>query len=595
MAEFVYVWSKKGGDVNAAEVLPPFLEKWRAQGRTPEIFQQGQSAAAIANFSSFDAIHDTPEQTTALVGNAFDADGARVDTTRLGSDGDGLVYRLNGTYAVIRHDKRSGELRVVVDRTGNQRVYYWDTGDRIVVASQFTPLTGLPGFDKTIDQHAFAEFLCFGCVLEGRTLFDSVRMLDARHELVVRGNRLDVRRYWDFEFSEGDLNRSVGDYAEEYHAILQRAVALHAGEHTIVPTTGGLDARLVACETSLALEPDRVTTFTLGDEKRYDVRFGGAISRTLGFSHLGIDIPPTFFQDYVEEGIERTDGMVIGHTCWRMAADDLLEQHRGVTLYSGCWGEFMRWYADDPDVDDQRDLDAIYKYYRRVHNEWFWMQESNLSLLLRPEVLRSVDGHIDTTLRRLFIDAPADHPRHKMEYMSVAHWWPRRYGRMIRDYWSAHCDIVFPFNDMHAVEFGLRVPLEKRRYAQINRWIFEHHFPQVAKIPYSTTAMPFSAGPLSTAYHRAKNIARYKVLPALTGGRYGTENLGAYVQYRAWLREHNRDFVTRMLRDEDAYADLMDPKGVQSMLDDVMSGRSDDYGKIYNLASFILWRKKYAT
>ena len=569
-----------------------YVERWTAQGRDVRQWSHGHLHAAVGDFGLDSTAYDAESGFALLAGKAWHDDDTLATAQSIVEKGDNAEHRLNGTFAYVHLDPGGGDLRVVADRVGNQRIYYAVDGPNIVISSQYLPMARMRGFDAAVDKEGLMQFLCFGCCIGEYTLLKNVRTLEARHELRFRDGNVWKRMYWDFIFEHGDASRSVEDYASEYIDIMRASAKRHAGDHTVIPVTGGLDARLAACAASDVLDSGSVSTFTLGDPQRYDVQHGKMISQRLGFQHEGIPIPKTFFQDYAEEGVERTNGALIGHTCWRMAADEFLEARRGAKLFAGFWGEFMRWYSDDPEVEDQSDLEAVYRFHKANHKEWFWTQQSEVEKMLRPELRSQLDSFIDAVLRKNFMDAPAEHPRHKIEYVSAANWWPRRYGRMICDYWGAHCDVISPFNDMHAVEFGLKVPLETRRYGQINRWILKNLYPRVAAVPYTHTRMPYDATVFTNFYHRIMTTARYKLLPTLTGGQFGTENRAAYVHYRKWLRENNREFVRNVLAQTDLYDDVLDPHVVQSMFDDVVEGRSEDYGKIYNVATFIIWRKK---
>lgn len=107
----------------------------------------------------------------------------------------------------------------------------------------------------------------------------------------------------------------------------------------------------------------------------------------------------------------------------------------------------------------------------------------------------------------------------------------------------------------------------------------------------ASNAKPLAAGPLTNAYYSAVGFGRYRALPAVTFGRAGGRNRGAYVHYLKWLREHNAEYVRQVLSQREYYDDVLNPERVDAMCDEVLSGWSGDYGKIYNLVTFVLFRK----
>lgn len=505
------------------------------------------------------------------------------------SRGEAALQGLNGVCAAVVYDKAKRRLAAATDRAGNARAYWWEGGGRFVLGSQYTPLLRSGAASAAIAEESLVEYLCCGCNLEDRTLYRDIRYLNGRHILRRAGNRTAVEKYWDYRLVDGPAETSLEDYARRYFDLLCRSLRRRVAGTVTLPITGGMDARLLACAASRIAGPNQIETYTMGANWNFDVRDGRRIARTLGFPHQTLPIDPAYFRNRIAEGVERTDAAIIGHTAWRMTADEYLAQRLGRPMLSGCWGESIRVHRERTDIDFAWPLDRLFEFHKKNHHEWMFMAEDELPRLLRPEVFQQVDGFVDSTLRRLFIGAPADHPRHKSEYMSITQWWPRRYGRMIADYFTDSCPVALAFNDTETLDFCHAMPIVIRMNNALNRWIFTNLFPRIAAIPYASTALPIHAGPAAKLYHRAKGFVHYKALPKLTGGRIGTRNRGAYVHYRKWLREHNAAFVRDALHDLGPLEALVDPDGLRQSAEEVLDGRSADFGKVYNVAALSVY------
>jgi len=508
--------------------------------------------------------------------------------------GPSALMGLNGQYVAALWDDRAGELTIVTDPLGGARFHYWVNGDTFYGASQFKSFIWHPEFRTEVGEENLVEFLCLGANMEERSLFSDIRYLEGASMLTWRNGRVEITRYWEPTFQDVAPSGTVNDYAAEYWNILQRVAAKRRAHALNIALSSGYDSRLMAAAISETGLRDRAISHTMGSRPSYDVVFARRIAKQLGISHAMLPIPPAFFADYAVDGMRRTEGGAIGHTCWRLACDDHLLRNPGRVVLNGYWGDFFHGYQDIAAVEDQENAGEVFDYRFKHSAFWLIMAERELKNLLRPEIHKRTEGFVYKTMRRLFDTAPGERVRHKIDHFNVTCLWPRKNHRFLMDYVEDVSRIQFPYCDREVTEFAQRLPLSVRKDAKVPNAIFARYLPKVGAVPMAGTAMPIQAGRWTNLRYRGQGWLRYKGVPAMTFGAVQWRKPGAYVDYLGWLRTACRDFVESQLSDEQYLEDYFNMDNVRTIVGDVVQGRSDDYGKVYNLVTFVLFQKYYA-
>src|SRR5688572_11771851 len=106
--------------------------------------------------------------------------------------------RLNGMFAIGLWDAKKKRLILVRDRMGVKPLYYADTPDGILFASEIKALRGSPGVDTTIDLHSLDEYMTLGYVVHPRSMVRGVRKLEPGTMMVIDGpsRTVEQRRFW---------------------------------------------------------------------------------------------------------------------------------------------------------------------------------------------------------------------------------------------------------------------------------------------------------------------------------------------------------------------------------------------------------------
>lgn len=110
-----------------------------------------------------------------------------------------LLDHIEGMFAFVLVDSRSGEILIARDRVGKKPVVYAVADHGIAIASEIPALRGVPGIDWSIDPEAVALYLLRNLrhIPDPWTLYRGVRRLPPGHAMLLRhGHIVEMWRYW---------------------------------------------------------------------------------------------------------------------------------------------------------------------------------------------------------------------------------------------------------------------------------------------------------------------------------------------------------------------------------------------------------------
>ncbi|WP_456372368.1 asparagine synthase (glutamine-hydrolyzing), partial [Thiolapillus sp.] len=182
---------------------------------------------------------------------------------------DDFVHHLVGQFAIALWDTRCQRLLLVRDRAGIRPLYYTLFQGRLYFASELKSLFTQPGMARELDPVALGEVFTFWCPLEPHSMFRDVQALPAGHCISVERGKLQLDRYWDWNFPREQIrnDRSVGEWAEQLRELMIDAVRLRLRSDVPVGAylSGGLDSSII---TSLIhnFTDTSLRTFSIGFE-----------------------------------------------------------------------------------------------------------------------------------------------------------------------------------------------------------------------------------------------------------------------------------------------------------------------------------------
>jgi asparagine synthase (glutamine-hydrolysing) len=203
---------------------------------------------------------------------------------------DVLVKRLRGMFALGFWDQPRQTLTLVRDRLGVKPLVYAERDGQIAFASTVPALRD-SGMVQEVDPDAVLEFLEFGWVSDGLTIFRNARKVPAATIVEWRAGHLSERTYWTPP-EPGSRQVPFEEAVEQTEALLLEAVKLRliADVRVGALLSGGIDSALIAW--ALAKLNVNLKTFTVSTpgHPSDEATAAGETAHKLGIPHEVIEL-----------------------------------------------------------------------------------------------------------------------------------------------------------------------------------------------------------------------------------------------------------------------------------------------------------------
>lgn len=501
--------------------------------------------------------------------------------------GEGLVDRLRGMYGFVVHDMRAGKLFGARDIFGIKPFYYCQTakGD-LLFGSEIKSFLEHPDFVKAVNKGALRPYLTMQFPATDETFFAGVFKLPAAHCFTydIAAGRMDVRRYWDADFSDDD-SKTFDEYVEECDAVVHESVAAHRIADVKVGSflSGGVDSSYIAA----CLMPDK--TFSVGFEYKdfNETNYAAELSDKLGIENYRKMVSADEFFEVlpqIQYHMDEPQSNLSSVPLWFLA--QLAAEQVTVVLSGEGADELFAGYAYYEDVPSiarfkrivprglRRALGSFVadKPYFKGRNfllkaaempeKWFTGQ----AFVYRPD-------EIDDIVKPAYAQGPDafelcapvyDRVRNfcdlsKRQYLDMNMWLPGDILLKADKMCMAHSlELRVPFLDKRVMEFAQHIPARFRVNESGNKQVVRH--------------------------------AANRILPDEWATR---PKKGFPVPLKFWLREQKyydyvKEYFTAPWAEE-----FFDTSKLMAMLDEHFEGRALNQRKIYTALTFLVWYKRY--
>lgn len=150
---------------------------------------------------------------------------------------DSLKY-LNGMFSFIIYNLSDKTLFVARDRLGIKPLYYAETNDGIIFASEIAPILEVIN-DKSLDEFGIRQYRKFRMIIKGDTVYKNIKMFPAAHYF----RNQYFYKYWDVDFSP----QKAPSY-EKLKALLSDACLIRTRADVPVGSylSGGIDSTILS-------------------------------------------------------------------------------------------------------------------------------------------------------------------------------------------------------------------------------------------------------------------------------------------------------------------------------------------------------------
>ncbi len=263
------------------------------------------------------------------------------------------VAKLRGMFAFAIWDRRDGSLFLARDHFGIKPLYYTQTKEAFLFASEMKALFLDDGVDETLDPTAIYDYFTFKFIPGPRSPFLAVQKLPQGHWMRVQGGQVTLQRYWTPEV-DGILPGTENEHLEALEALLhdvvdeQRMSEVPLG----VFLSGGVDSTLLALLHS-KMSDQPVSTFSMGfhGQRGYDESdYARQAAAACGAAHHTFQCGPESVRDvpkilwHLEEPLADA-AMLPLYTLCREAAKHVTVVHCGDGA-DEAFGGYTRFYWD---------------------------------------------------------------------------------------------------------------------------------------------------------------------------------------------------------------------------------------------------------
>jgi len=512
--------------------------------------------------------------------------------------GETCVERLRGMFAFAIWDDRRKSLFLARDRVGIKPLYYSQSRDSVIFASEIKAILADPAITPEVHPGMVDRFLTFDYVPGEDTLFRNIHKLSPGHTITFRNGKGHKRQYWDLHFEPAPITFKQAKSA--LSALLEESVELHMIADVPVGflLSGGVDSTaMLGFASKKAGRP--ISSYTIGfsDPEVTDERpYAQLAAKAFGSEHHETTIGAQQFAEFLPKYV------------WHM--EEPVCEPPAVALYyvSKLARDYVKVLISGEGGDEAF---AGYSNYSSI----LWMERAKRM----PAPLRQIlsAGLVAFTPSRLpGLRAKAAHfmeSRLEDSYFSRTSHPARFFNRFWQDFYTTQFAGGVDKNaSSHAATKYLKNghrggALGKMLYVDTKTWLPDDLLVKADKMTMANSielrvplldhkvlefaaSLPahFKIRGFSTKYIAKKTLRR-----AIPKEILARKKAGFPVPYEKWLRHDLRDWVHALLLDAKTIGrGYFQKSAVEKLLKDDTEGR--DYSKeIFNLAVLELWHREF--
>lgn len=514
--------------------------------------------------------------------------------------GEDCVSKLRGMFAFALWDARRKQLLLARDRVGIKPLYYCQTPESFLFASELKALLLDPGVRREVDPQAIDRFLTYLYLPGPETLLRGICKLEPGHYLILQDGRLRIRRYWDLQFPQEPLNGNLRTATAELIELLRQTVRDHMISDVPVGIllSGGVDSTAML---SFAVEETdkKLSTFTIGfaGENFADERpYARLAAQRFGNKHYEMTISARDFQDFLpkyiwhmEEPVCEPPAVALYYVS-KLAREHVkvlisgeggdeafagYQNYRNMVWVERCkalgepWAKSLAWL-----IQQLSQLPALKRFEKYSYLMKMPLQDYYYSRTAGPfssfnrirkdlyteDFNQNVNSNSSTEyVRELFAHVAGENPLNQMLYVDTKTWLP--------DDLLIKADKITMANSLE-----LRVPLLDHKLLEF-----------AARLP---------------ANYKVRGFTTKYILKKALEGRVPKQIIrrrktGFPVPYASWLKNELREYSRDVLLDRKSLArEYFDKKAIERLLDYELH-RADSPAMVFSLLTLELWHRQF--
>ena len=392
--------------------------------------------------------------------------------------GSSCVDRFNGIFAFAVYDEDKHRVFLARDRIGVKPLFYFQTGTKLIFASELPALLEHPDIPHEIDENGAAELILMA---PGRTMgcgvIRGIKELPPGWCGYYDAKGLDIREYWRLRAYE--LNETFEQTAEHVRELVLDSIRRQLVSDVPVCTflSGGLDSSLISSVAASELKKQgrRLSTFSVdyeGNEKYFrsshfqpdsDPEYISCMAEYLGTDHHWTVIDTPRLIDALEDAAEARGlpGMADVDASLLLFCREI-KKYGTVALSGECADEIFGgypWYRDK----DIRMTDGFPWAQSTAYRSRFLCDEY-AERLNADEYVYSAYRRTADYAEKLGSDTPLEYRMREMTQLNF-HWFMQTLlDRKDRMSMYSGLEVRVPFCDYRIAEYLYNVPWEYKDY-----------------------------------------------------------------------------------------------------------------------------------
>jgi len=252
---------------------------------------------------------------------------------KYGSDS---LRKLNGMFALAVWDTQKRELFLARDRLGIKPLYYSETADGFVFASEIKALFASGKIQPEVESRQIDTYMTFGYVPGESTLFKGIKKLPPGFSMTVNVTGIQTSQYWDVDFSP-NMHRSMQETKHELYELIEDAMRIHMRSDVPVGVflSGGLDSSVTVAMLARAGHK-QLNTFSVAYEQGGffdETPYAKLVAETFGTRHHELYLSPKDFVGFIPDYVWYMDEPVTEAAAISLYfVSKMLRQHVTVAL-----------------------------------------------------------------------------------------------------------------------------------------------------------------------------------------------------------------------------------------------------------------------
>ncbi len=491
-----------------------------------------------------------------------------------------LPKHLRGMFAFAIYDKNTKELFLARDNFGIKPLYYTMMNDTFMFASEVKAFLDTPDFKKELNEDILGAYLEFSFVPTNETFFKGVYRLDAGSSLLYKDGEITIDKYFKLDFKDKD--ETFDEAVESISEVMKDSVNRHLLSDVEVGSflSSGIDSSYIV---SLA-KPDR--TYTVGyDIDKYDeISYAKDLTEKLGIKNTSKVIK---MDEYMEEFpkimyyLDEPTSDPAAISLYFVAK--LARQDVKVVLSGEGADEFFggyNYYREEVDL----------KFYNKI-----------------PYFIRHIIGRIASLFPEGYGFNFLVRRGEKLEnsYIGVNRNFSLKMARKVlsKEYKLRGIDVT---KDTYE-EFKGYSNIHKMQAIDINYWLMKDILLKADRMTMASSLegrVPFIdkevfkvASGLPIDYKVTKENTKVALREAakevIPTDAYKKKKLGFPVPIREWMKTPEVSGKIREMFNKDFTSKFFKVDVINKLLDEHVSGKKDNYRKVWTIYSFLTWYEIY--